>query len=60
MLIYEKIDDLEGTAFDKIDKSKECMICHCLFFKDKNSNFEELICNVCQFKKIRFIVIAPH
>ena len=35
MLIYEGIDDLEEIDFDKTDKSKECMICHYWFFKDK-------------------------
>ena len=28
MLQYERIDISEGIDFDKLDKSKECMICH--------------------------------
>ena len=47
MWLYEKIDISEGIDFDKTDKSKECMICHCWFFKDKNFNFEKLVCNGC-------------
>ena len=45
--LYEKIDISEGIDFDKTDKSKECMICHYWFFKDKNFNFEKLVCNGC-------------
>ena len=33
--------------FDKTDKSKECIICHYWFFKDKNFNFEKLVCKGC-------------
>ena len=39
MLVYERID--------ASDKSKECIICHCWFFKEKNFNFEKLVCNGC-------------
>ena len=35
MLIYERIDDSEEIDFDKTDKSKEGVICHYWFFKDK-------------------------
>ena len=47
MLIYERTDDSEGIEFDKTDKSRECMICHYWFYKDKNFNFEKLFCNGC-------------
>ena len=45
MLLYEKIDASEGIDFKKSEKSKECMICHYCFFKDKNYNFERLVCD---------------
>ena len=51
MLIYERIDDFEGTDFGKTDRSKDYMICHYWFCKDKNYNFEKRICNGCQLKK---------
>ena len=31
---HERIDISEINDFDKSDKSKECMICHCGYFKD--------------------------
>ena len=37
----------KGIDFDKTDKSKECMISHYWFFKDKNFNFEKLVCKGC-------------
>ena len=49
MLIFKIIYDSEGIEFDKNNKLKECMVCHYWFFKDKNFNFEELICNGCHY-----------
>ena len=49
MLIFKIIYDSEGIEFDKNNKSKDCMLCHYWFFKDKNFNFEELICNGCYY-----------
>ena len=34
MIQYERIDVSEGIDINKSNKSKECMICHYLFFKD--------------------------
>ena len=39
MLLYEKINASEGIDFKKSEKSKESMICHYWFFKDKKFNF---------------------
>ena len=37
MLEYDRIDISEGIAVNKSsDKSKECTICHCWYFLDKN------------------------
>ena len=33
----------KGIDFDKTDKSKECMISHYWFFKDKNFNFVKVV-----------------
>ena len=49
MLIFKIFYDSEGIEFDKNNKSKECMFCHYWFFKDKNFNFEELICSGCYY-----------
>ena len=39
MLDYEKIHVLEGIDANKSnDKSKECDLCHYLYFLDKNLN----------------------
>ena len=42
---------IQKDDFHKTDKSKKCIIYHYWFFKDKNFNFEKLICNGCQLKK---------
>ena len=34
MLQYERIDVSEGIDIIKLDKSKECMMCHYWYFKD--------------------------
>ena len=36
MLQYEKIDVSEEIDLNKSDKSKDCMICHYLYFKDNS------------------------
>ena len=45
MLQNERICISEGIAFDKPDKSKECMICHYWYFKDIIYKFEPHVCN---------------
>ena len=40
MLVYEKIDISDGIDVDMSDKSKECMLCHCWYFLDKNFSSE--------------------
>ena len=47
MLQYDRIDISEGTDMDKTNKSKECDICHCWYFLDKNFNYEKYLCNGC-------------
>ena len=47
MLEYDRIDILEGIDMDKTNKSKECDICHCWYFLDKNFNHEKYLCNRC-------------
>ena len=42
MLVHERNNISEVIDFDKTDQSKECMIGHNWFFKDKNFNFENL------------------
>ena len=45
MLQYERIYISEGTGFDKLDKSKECIICHYWYFKDIDYKYELHACN---------------
>ena len=47
MLYYNKIDVSEGIDINKSNKSKECMICHCLYFLDSNYEYEPEVCNGC-------------
>ena len=47
MIQYERIDVSEGIDINKSNKSKECMICHYLFFKDIGYKYEPHVCNGC-------------
>ena len=42
MLQYERINFSEGIDINKINKSKECMICHYWYFKDIVSNLNHM------------------
>ena len=39
MLLYNRIDILEGIDVNKTNKSKECMLCHYWYFLDKNFGY---------------------
>ena len=41
MVQYEKVDASEGIDISKTGASKECELCHYLFFKDVGFKFEE-------------------
>ena len=45
MLQYERIDISEGIDFDRSNKSVECMICHCWYFKDIGFKYQPYACN---------------
>ena len=47
MLEYDRIDISEGIDMGKINKSRECDICHYWYFLDKNFNYEKHLCNGC-------------
>ena len=47
MLEYESIDISEGIAPSTSNKSKECDICHYLYFLDKNFKYKPYLCNGC-------------
>ena len=47
MLQYERIDISEGIDFDKSNKSVECMICYCCYFKDVGFKYQRYVCNGC-------------
>ena len=47
MLEYDRIDISEGIDTNKTSASKECNICHCWFFLDKNLNYGPYLCNGC-------------
>ena len=61
MLQNDKIDILEGIDIDKTNASKECDICHQVFFLDKNFKYKPYLCNGCYDllqKAIKFNDIA--
>ena len=46
MLEYDRIDISEGIDVNKSnDKSKECGICHYLYFLNKNLSYQPHLCN---------------
>ena len=61
MLEYDRIDISEGTDVDATNKSKEYMLCHYLYFLDKNFSYGPCLCVGCQNimqKSINFKNIA--
>ena len=47
MLEYDRIYISEGIDINKTNASKECDICHCWYFLDKNFNYEPYLYNGC-------------
>ena len=47
MLEYGRTDISEGIDFNKTSASKECDICHYLYFKDICFKYEPYLCNGC-------------
>ena len=47
MLKYDRIDISEGIDINKTNASKECDICHYLYFLNKKFKYEPCICNGC-------------
>ena len=45
MFQYNRIDVSEGIDTNITSASKECNICHYLYFLDKNFNDEPYLCN---------------
>ena len=44
MLVYEQIDVSKGVD---INKSKECMFCHYLYYLDKDFTYGPYVCDGC-------------
>ena len=47
MLEYDRVDISEGIDFNKTAASKECDICHYLYFKDIGFKYEPYLRNGC-------------
>ena len=47
MLEYDRTDISEGIDINKINKSKECILCHYWYFLDKSFSYGLYLCNVC-------------
>ena len=47
MLLYEKIFVSKEININKLNKSKECIICHYWYFKRIGYKFGTYVCNKC-------------
>ena len=47
MLEYGRIDISEGIDINKINKSKECMLCHYWYLLNKNFSYGPYLCDGC-------------
>ena len=47
MLKYDRINISEGIDVNKIDKSKECMLCHYWYILDKNFTYGPYLSDGC-------------
>ena len=47
MLHFHRIDFSEGTDVNETSASKECDICHYLYFLNKGFSFQSNVCNRC-------------
>ena len=47
MIYYDRIDFSEGIDVNKINKSKECNICHSWYSLNKGFKFQPNVCNGC-------------
>ena len=58
MLEYDRIDNSEGidSTRNKL-VSRECWMCHFLFFTDKNLNFDKRLCDECHHMNMKAISI---
>ena len=47
MSYYDRIEISEGTDVNKPSASKECNVCHCLYFLNSSFKFQPNVCNRC-------------
>ena len=47
MLEHDRIDISEGIDINQTNASKECDICHCWYFLDKNFKYKSYLYNGC-------------
>ena len=47
MLCFDRIEVSEGLDVNKINKSKQCDICHYWYFLSKGFKFQSNVCNRC-------------
>ena len=49
MIYCDRTDLFESIDINKTIASKECIICHCWYFLDKEFKFELNVCNGCHY-----------
>ena len=47
MLKYDRIDITEGIDLDQTNKSRECKLCHYLYYLNKNVSYGPFTCDGC-------------
>ena len=47
MLKYDRIDITEGIDPDQTNKSRECKLCHYLYYLNKNVSYGPFTCDGC-------------
>ena len=47
MLKYDRIDITEGIELDQTNKSRECKLCHYLYYLNKNVSYGPFTCDGC-------------
>ena len=56
MLEYDRIDISEGIDIKKCkETSRECSLCKCYYFLDKNFNYGSYLCNGCYNMSLKAI-----
>ena len=57
MTEYDRIDLDEAIDVNKTSNSRECGLCHCLYFTNKNFNYQKYYCDGCHDMSMKAVTI---